>query len=442
MKVYPRWARFLIPFALLTVAGGLRLWGLAAPPITYWDEQYYVFDASAYLGGGFGEPIGNPPPVRISGEGTWVHPPLGKWMIALGVGPLGVRPLGWRLPSAAFGIAGVGLVYLLGLELWGSVWWAGLAGLLLAVDGLHIVQSRMATLDIFLTTFVTAGVLLLVLDRKRTRGERSAGAHEWRRVDRWFGTPYRLWAGVCLGAAVATKWSGLFALVFGAAVASVWLFTDGGSRKPSVAARVRSLLLCFAAVPMIVYLLAYWEFFAEHGPALHAFLSLQARMLDHGLHHQRAQPENSTPITWPLLLHPIRYTGYGSTGGRVREVLALGNPVVWWGFLLALPLLAWRAVTARAWQLAVVLGGYLAMYVPWFLFGRTQFIFYLVPAVPFMCLGLADAARSLSRGRTWVAAGLAAGAATATVAYAPLWLWLPVSAQWASRVPLLPGWRS
>ena len=161
-----------MPVTVLLIAAGLRLWGLSSPSISYWDERYYVFDASAYLGGGYGVPIGHPPAVRIEGEGTWVHPPLGKWMIALGEGPLGETPLGWRLPSAVFGIAGVALVYLLGLELWGSVWWAGLAGLLLALDGLHIVQSRIAMLDVFLTTFVTAGVLFVVLDRNRARGER------------------------------------------------------------------------------------------------------------------------------------------------------------------------------------------------------------------------------------------------------------------------------
>ncbi len=58
--------------------------GAPCPGQLYWDEHYYVFDAEAYLGGGFGQPgIGSPPPVRIADEGTWVHPPLGKWMIAL-----------------------------------------------------------------------------------------------------------------------------------------------------------------------------------------------------------------------------------------------------------------------------------------------------------------------------------------------------------------------
>ena len=201
-----------VPVIVLAIAAGLRLWGLASPDQPYGDESYYVFDAAAYLGGGIVDPIGaDPPAVRIADEGTWVHPPLGKWIIALlGVGPIGQRSIGWRFPSALFGIAGVGLLYLLALRLWRSVWWAGLAALLLALDGLHIVQSRMAMLDIFLTTFVTAAVLFLVLDRERMESHRSAGRWPW--IERLFGSPYRLWAGVFLGCAIATKWSGAFAL--------------------------------------------------------------------------------------------------------------------------------------------------------------------------------------------------------------------------------------
>jgi dolichyl-phosphate-mannose-protein mannosyltransferase len=143
MTAAPSWTRWVVPLVFVSGAAGVRLWGITTPDSLYWDEQYYVFDAEVYLGGGIGRPIGDPPAVKIADEGTWVHPPGGKWIIALfGVGPLGNRPIGWRLPSAVFGIVGVALLYLLALRLWRSVWWAGAAALLLALDGLHIVQSR------------------------------------------------------------------------------------------------------------------------------------------------------------------------------------------------------------------------------------------------------------------------------------------------------------
>ena len=51
-----------MPAVVLAIAAGLRLWGLGAPGQLYGDESYYVFDASAYLGGAIVNPIGEGPP--------------------------------------------------------------------------------------------------------------------------------------------------------------------------------------------------------------------------------------------------------------------------------------------------------------------------------------------------------------------------------------------
>ena len=110
-------------------------------------------------------------------------------------------------------------------------------------------------LDIFLTTFITAGVLFLVLDRQRM--DEPQGRGRWPRTERVFGSPFRLWAGVCLGAAVATKWSGAWALLFAAVVCSVWLFTGGRRGARSSAASVGTLVTSFALVPLGVYLASY-----------------------------------------------------------------------------------------------------------------------------------------------------------------------------------------
>jgi dolichyl-phosphate-mannose--protein O-mannosyl transferase len=426
-------ASVLVPIVLVLLAGGIRVWGLSSPSQTYWDESYYVPDAYDYLGGGYLVGHGDDPSDKLSGEITWVHPPLGKWMIATGVGPLGLRPLGWRLPSAVFGTAAVLLVYLLALALWGSVWWAGLAGLLLSLDGLHIVQSRMATLDVFLATFVLAGVYLAVLDRRasRRRAEGGRPVESGRRpskfVERTFGTEYRLGSGLMLGAAVATKWSGLFALVFVAALSAQSIPRDGR--------RLRTIVASFVVVPLMVYLASYLVWFGQNGLDLSRFAELQWRMLQHQLHHGTVQPENSSPLSWPFLTHPIRY--YPPPGPRVGtggEIWLIGNPVLWWGFLAATPLLAVKATRGR-WKEIVILGTYLALFAPWIFLARTQFLFYMLPAVPYMCLGMVAALRALpGRLRVRSATAFTALACVAAAAYLPVWLGLNV--QWF-RLPLL-----
>jgi dolichyl-phosphate-mannose-protein mannosyltransferase len=208
-------------------------------------------------------------------------------------------------------------------------------------------------LDIFLTTFVTAGMLFVVLDRERM--DTGDGSGRWPRLDSAFGSPYRFWAGVFFGAAVATKWSGAFGLIFGTALCSAWAFSiehRGGRSGVGIAGTV---VASFAVVPLVVYLLSYGSFFVQHGLAIHDFITLQLRMLRYQQHHLRFQPENSRPWTWPLLLDPIRYFRAGA-GNAVTTIAALGNPALWWGFLTLLPLGIFTVARRPTWR-ALIFGG-------------------------------------------------------------------------------------
>jgi dolichyl-phosphate-mannose--protein O-mannosyl transferase len=91
--------------------------------------------------------------------------------------------------------------------------------------------------------------------------------------------------------------------------------------------------------PMAVYVASNLMLFVQHGPAVGEFVSLQAAMFHHQWIHSRVQVQASAPISWPLLAHPIRYLW---DSAATREVVLVGNPLLWWGFLAALPLLVSR----------------------------------------------------------------------------------------------------
>ena len=432
-------ARFWAPAVVIVVAAVIRCWGLTTPDQLYWDEQYYVFDAEAYLGGGFGQPLLPAPTVKIADEGTWVHPPLGKWLIALlGVGPVGARPLGWRLPSVVFGVAGVALLYLLALHLWGSIWWATMAASLLSLDGLHIVQSRIAMLDIFMSTFVIAGVLLVVLDHKRQLSvERSSHTGPIAAV---FGSWYRLASGSALGAAVACKWAAIPALVVAALFCLIWsLNADRGSARLWIFATVG---MSFVVAPLVVYLMSYGAFFFQHGAAAQDFATLQRRMLEYHQSHSKAQPESSRAWTWPLMLHPSVYLTRVD-GTSVQRVVALGNPVVWWVFLVTIPPAMVRWIRRPTWPVGLIFAMYAALFLPWLFISRSEFIFYMLPAVPFMCLGVTAALRDLPRetGRR-LAVGIIVLATVTFVAFFPWWSGTWVPATRVTYLDLLPEWPS
>ena len=71
-----------------------------------------------------------------------VHPPLGKWFIAIGEYLFGYNSLGWRFPSAVAGTLAVVLLARLVRRMTRSTLLGLVAGLLLALDGLRFALSR------------------------------------------------------------------------------------------------------------------------------------------------------------------------------------------------------------------------------------------------------------------------------------------------------------
>src|SRR5690606_5311475 len=78
---------------------------------------------------------------------------------------------GWRIGTALVGTALVLVVYLVARRLTGSVAWAAGAAGLLAIDGVGIVLSRVALLDVILSFFVLLGFWFFLLDREHLRGD-------------------------------------------------------------------------------------------------------------------------------------------------------------------------------------------------------------------------------------------------------------------------------
>ena len=94
-----------------------------------------------------------------------VHPEVGKWIIALGEHTFGMTPFGWRVSSAVVGSLMVMVMIRLARRVTRSTLLGLIAGLLMCFDGLQLVLSRLALLDIFLAFFVLCAVSCMVADR-------------------------------------------------------------------------------------------------------------------------------------------------------------------------------------------------------------------------------------------------------------------------------------
>ena len=78
--------------------------------------------------------------------------------------------------------------------------------------------------------------------------------------------------------------------------------------------------------------------------------------------------------------------------GYRAEVLAIGTPALWWAMIPACIGLTARWVSRRDWRASALLlltAVSVLAWVPSDLHHRTMFLFYALPSVPFLCLGLA-----------------------------------------------------
>jgi dolichyl-phosphate-mannose--protein O-mannosyl transferase len=387
---------------LITVIALIVRWvGLGHPGSIVFDE-HYAQDACLYA---FGAGSVCPNAVEVGS----VHPPLAKWLIAAPIRVFGYQPVAWRLAPLAAGTLSVAALYLLTRRLSRSTIAASLAAGLLAFDFLHYVLSRTAMLDIFVLLFGTLSVLFIVYDSDRAAGGGlTADTSLARRIGR------RRWlvaAGIAGGAAVASKWSGAY--VYGAAVLLAVAHAVARHRargsQPSATAEDGVLLLgCLVVLPLVVYAASYTE--RLHASVLawpwtrdswvHAFVEQHHTMLEHHTGPLYVHPYTSPAWSWPLIKRPVLFH-FRPTSTGYQEILAIGSPVAWWTALLAMAATAWHAVRARRLQTAssVAIIGFAAAYLPWFVITRREaFLYYFLPATPFMYLAVADVvARMKSR---------------------------------------------
>ncbi|MEU2298459.1 phospholipid carrier-dependent glycosyltransferase [Streptomyces antibioticus] len=429
------------PLVVAVVAGVLRFWELGRPRGLVFDETYYAKDAWALLRLGYegswpdrktADPgiLADPQVVPLSDAGAFVaHPPAGKWVIAVGEWGFGLDPFGWRFMTALLGTLSVLMLCRIGRRLFRSTVLGCLAGALMAVDGLHLVMSRTALLDLVVMFFVLAAFGCLLLDRDGARARLADALPEDGDGDRdghvrpdpdvggratagW--RPWRIAAGCLLGLAAATKWNGLYFLAFFVVLTLLWdvgARRVAGARRPYRAVLRRDAgpaLLSLVPVAVVTYLVTWTGWFlSDDGYGRHwadgrggpwSWIPAPLRSLWHyealvyrfnvGLHTPHKYESN--PWSWLVLGRPVLFHYESSGGGRVQTVLALGTPLLWWTACAALGYLLYRWALRRDWRAGAVLCAVGAGYLPWFLYqDRTVFSFYAVVFVPYLCLAVA-----------------------------------------------------
>ena len=346
--------------AITFVAFVLRIFNLGIPKGLVFDEVYYVDGARDYLKYGVELTDGNPEFV--------VHPPVGKWLIAIGIRLFGDNEFGWRIAVAVAGTLTVYLTARIAQRIFQDQKWATLTAILMALDGLNLVMSRTALLDIFLTLFVLLS------------------------VNAWLKGNYLSFA-IYLGLAMGSKWSALYFV-------AVLLILELVLNRNLI--RVVKVGLTSA----IIYIGSWigwfnstngWDRNSKSNP-ISSLINYHREML--GFHTGLTENHSyqANPWSWIVMGRPTSFfyespKGCG-TDSCAQEVLAIGTPILWWIGTAALLFLIGANLhhfAMRELDLGVLVPfiGILAGYLPWFFFQeRTVFTFYAIVFQPFLILAI------------------------------------------------------
>jgi len=401
----------------------------------------------------------------------WLHPPLAKYTQALSILAFGENSFGWRFSSAIFGVMAIGMVYLLGKETFSPT--VGLlAALLASLDGLLLVQSRIAMNDIHVTFFILVTLFLYVRSWK-------VPTHRLQ---------YLLSVGIAAGLAAGSKWSGVYGL------AVVWLFEGvrylelltSYDQKKSVAETIKTTgrywgyrLLVLGVVPILLYVLSYSQMFLQ-GKSLfcnqrevvtnHCYLNQEVAVDGsasdsyishfHELHEQiwwyqttleATHDYQSRPWQWFLNFRPVWYH-VEYLGDSMANIYAFGNPLLFafgdMAIFLTIILIVRQMKTikptlkgttefilnSKLAPILFVLTAYFAVWLPWQLSPRIMFFYHYTPAVPLLCIVLSWWLIQLAQKHPRVAVSAVLGVAVCFGLWYPLWTNLPVPARFANAL--------
>lgn len=350
------------------------------------DEYHYVPSAKQYL--------------EFKENRNYEHPPLGKELMAVGIGLWGDRPIGWRFMSTVFGALTLVGMYLWSLAVFRNEKWALWTVFLTLTNQLLYVQSRIGMLDTFMTAFIVFAM--------------AAFAAAWNpqlpliKVRRYFAI-----SGVMLGLATASKWFGVIPWAFCLGmillirVLQNWkvcfadtLETNGKARGQKQTSEESDWYtpglwrgVGLGEVFFYWIFLPLFSYYCTFIPALmqsdvphslwDVLVTMQARMWDGQSRVVNSHPYMSHWTGWAFMARPIWYAfdKEGAGGSLVRGVILLGNPLIMWGGLVALIFCAVGWFKERRRDAMLIFLTYCTLYLSWIAIPRkVAFYYYYYPA--------------------------------------------------------------
>jgi len=375
----------------------IRLWRLNIPEKMYFDELYHVPAVQMLAQGDFQTPFEWWHQADWPIYFDWLHPPLAKYIQAISLRSLSFLPavVAWRLPSVVFALMTLLVFYFLAKELALSfltdkkinkailknnkpenlaINFALIASLLLASDGLFLVQSRLAMNDIFYLFFaVIASYFYFLYHRQKN-------------------LIVLFLSSLMLALALSTKWSAIW-LIMLFLLLELWQIIKKKNYQ-----QIPFILFSLLLTPAVVYLLVFAPYFLS-GKSLIDFIQLQRQIIYFHAHWASPHPYQSGPLAWMFNWRPIWYFADFSQENWRKDIFAQGNPVLFLYFsLLPIFLWSWRKSlkskrSIKKWRAMLfqkeyflLIAIFFSSFLPWIIVSRPMFFYHFLPALPYLIL--------------------------------------------------------
>ena len=368
---------------------------------TYFDEVY--FPRTVY------EIMNN------TAINEYTHPPLGKLIMSIPVYFWGLTPFSYRFLGNVCGILMILVIYEIAKVLFKKEKYALFAAIIMALDGMHFVQTRIGTVDSYLVLFCLTSFLFflkyLSLDKDKEFKYKITSL---------------LISGTFWGMAISVKWTAFFV---GAGLGVMWLFSffmhneykRKGHFSPAI---ILWSILGFVIIPISIYVASYipiinnpnseltyytsekdlkkgksQETFTVKIHDVKSFLDYQGAMYNYHSELQLRKVKNNEEAhafssewyTWPFMKRPLWfYCGrfYNDDGSleKYGTIACMGNPAIWWlGIITTIFTLVYSLIKRNKEGLILIL----MIAITWLTYAfikREMFIYHYFITLPFVML--------------------------------------------------------
>lgn len=327
---------------------------------SYFDEIY--FPRTAY------EQLNNLPIYE------YTHPPLGKLIMSIPMSFLGVTPFAYRLMGNIAGILMILVIYCIAKELFKDAKYGLFAALIMALDGMHFVQTRIGTVDSFLVLFCLSSFLFFIKYIKMNKEEPLK-----QRI-----IPL-IMAGIFWGMAISVKWTAAFV---GLGMGIIYFADLIWNKKFSLKLILLSVL-AFVIIPLTIYIASYIPIIANPNSGItdvKSFIKYQENMYNYHSKLEAEHPFTSKWYTWPIMQKPMWYYVANFDDGSYGTISCMGNPAIWWLSIATMVFTLVYSLIKRNKEGLMLIVMIMATWLPYAVIGRIMFIYHYFITLPFAML--------------------------------------------------------